>query len=66
MNLNKVCDPFSAEFSDSFASGIIPVYVPSDVTFEKVQISSDDPYEGMITSIGDFNEDGITENLIMI
>ena len=64
-NLNKVFDPFSAEFSDSFASGIIPVYVPSDVTFEKVQISSDDPYEGMITSIGDFNEDGITEKIVV-
>lgn len=64
-NLNKVFDPFSAEFADSSASGIIPVYVPSDVTFEKVQISSDDPYEGMITSIGDFNEDGITEKIVV-
>ena len=35
------------------------------MTFEKVQISSDDPYEGMITSIGDFNEDGITEKIVV-
>lgn len=36
-----------------------------DVTLENVQISSDDPYEGMITSIGDFNEDGITEKIVV-
>lgn len=64
-NLNKVFDPFSAEFSDSFASGIIPSYVPSDVILEKVKISSDDPYEGMITSIGDFNKDGLTEKIVV-
>ena len=64
-NLNKVFDPFSAEFSDSFASGIIPSYVPSDVILEEVKISSDDPYEGMITSIGDFNKDGLTEKIVV-
>lgn len=53
----------SSEISDSVASGIIPVYIPSDETLEKVQISSDEPYEGMIISIGDFNEDGITEKI---
>ena len=64
-NINKCFDPFSIEFSDSYVPGIIPTYVPSDVMLEKVQISSDKPYEGMITSICDFDEDGRSEKVVV-
>ena len=50
---------------DSFVSGIIPIYIPSDVILEKVQISSDEADEGVITSICDFDEDGKPEKVIV-
>ena len=50
---------------DYATSGIIPIYVPSDAELEKVQISPDDPYAGMITSICDFNEDGNIEKIVV-
>ena len=50
--------------TDSFVSGIIPIYVPSDVILEKVQIISDEADEGVIISICDFNEDGKPEKVI--
>jgi len=64
-NINKCFDPFSIEFSDYATPGIIPIYVPSDAELEKVQISPDDPYAGMITSICDFNEDGNIEKVVV-
>lgn len=46
---------------DSFVPGIIPIFIPSDVILEKVQIFSNEAEEGMITSICDFDDDGKPE-----